>query len=308
MSQHRIGIIGGSGLYHLEGFTRQKWIKGKTPFGPPSDELLTGKLAGREVVFLPRHARGHRILPSELNHRANIWAMKKLGVAWIISVSAVGSLQKKYKPCDIVLVDQFLDRTKRDFEHTFFGRGIVAHVAFAHPICEELRQLLLQAGRDELHESQGSKAKSGRDSHSSSFRNITIHNGGTYVNMEGPAFSTRAESLTNHQLGYDVIGMTNLGEAKCAREAEIAYATMAMVTDYDCWNEDHDHVTVELIIANLMRNAETAKAVVARTVAAIPAEPGWPCHFALQNALMTDRKLWPRKTIAALKPILARYL
>jgi len=308
MSKHRIGIVGGSGLYNLEGFAHQKWVKIKTPFGPPSDELLTGTLAGREVVFLPRHARGHRILPSELNHRANLWAMKKLGVAWIISVSAVGSLQKKYKPCDIVLVDQFLDRTKRDFEHTFFGRGIVGHIAFADPVCEELRQLLLKAGRDELHESQASAAKSDGDSHSSSFRKSRIHDGGKYVNMEGPAFSTRAESLTNHKLGYDVIGMTNLGEARCAREAEIAYATMAMITDYDCWKVDEAHVTVEMIIANLMRNAAAAKAIVARAIAQIPAEPNWPCHSALKNAIMTDRKLWPKKTIAELKPILAKYL
>jgi len=308
VAKHRIGIIGGSGLYNLEGFTHQKWVKIKTPFGPPSDELLTGKLAGREVVFLPRHARGHRILPSELNHRANLWAMKKLGVAWIISVSAVGSLQKKYRPCDIVLVDQFLDRTKRDFEHTFFGRGIVGHIAFADPMCEELRRLLLKAGRDELHESQSSTPKSDGDSHSSSLRKITIHDGGTYVNIEGPAFSTRAESLTNHQLGYDVIGMTNLGEAKCAREAEIAYASMAMVTDYDCWKVNEAHVTVAMVIANLMRNAATAKAIVARTIGQIPAEPNWPCHSALKNAIMTDRKLWPRKTVAELKPILAKYL
>jgi len=287
MAEHRIGIIGGSGLYNLEGFTNQKWVKVKTPFGPPSDDLLTGTLAGREVVFLPRHARGHRLLPSELNHRANIWAMKKLGVAWIISVSAVGSLQKKYRPCDIVLVDQFLDRTKRDFEHTFFGRGIVGHIAFAHPICEELRQLLLKSA----------KAQKAR-----------VHDGGTYVNMEGPAFSTRAESMTNHKLGYDVIGMTNLGETKCAREAEIAFATMAMITDYDCWNEEHDHVTVEMVIANLHRNAATAKAVVTRTIEQIPAEPNWPCHEALKNAIMTERKLWPKQIIAELKPILAKYL
>ena len=287
MAKHRIGIIGGSGLYNVEGFTNQKWVAVKTPFGAPSDELLTGTLAAREVVFLPRHARGHRILPSELNHRANIWAMKKLDVAWIISVSAVGSLQKKYKPCDVVLVDQFLDRTKRDFEHTFFGRGIVGHIAFAHPICEELRQLLLKAARAQ-------KAR--------------VHDGGTYVNMEGPAFSTRAESMTNHKLGYDVIGMTNLGEAKCAREAEIAYASMAMITDYDCWNEDHDHVTVEMVIANLHRNAGTAKAVLTRTIEEIPIEPNWPCHSALQNAIMTDRKLWPKTTITKLKPILAKYL
>jgi 5'-methylthioadenosine phosphorylase len=287
MNQHRVGIIGGSGLYHLESFANRKWVNVKTPFGPPSDELLTGKLAGREVVFLPRHGRGHRILPSELNHRANIWAMKKLGVAWIISVSAVGSLQKKYKPCDIVLIDQFLDRTKRDFEHTFFGRGIVGHIAFAAPISEELRRLLLKSTR-------ALKAR--------------VHDGGTYVNMEGPAFSTRAESLTNHKLGYDVVGMTNLGEAKCAREAEIAYATLAMITDYDCWKVDEAPVTVEMVIANLMKNAATAKAVVARTMADIPAEPGWPCHSALKNAIMTDRKLWPEKTISELKPILAKYL
>ena len=287
MSKHRIGIIGGTGLYNIEGFTDQKWVKVKTPFGPPSDDLLTGKIAGREVVFLPRHGRGHRILSSELNHRANIWAMKKLGVDWIISVSAVGSLQEKYKPCDIVVIDQFLDRTKQSSNHTFFGRGIVAHVAFAHPICEELRQILLQTA-------SGSGA--------------TAHDGGTYVNMEGPAFSTRAESLTNHRLGYDVIGMTNLGEAKCAREAEIAYATMAMITDYDCWKVDEAHVTVDMVIANLMKNAATAKAILARAIPQIPAEPAWPCHSALQNAIMTERTLWPKPTIAALKPILAKYL
>jgi 5'-methylthioadenosine phosphorylase len=287
MSKFKIGIIGGSGLYHIEGFTEQKWVKVKTPFGAPSDELLTGKLAGREVVFLPRHGRGHRILPSELNHRANIWAMKKLGVAWIVSVSAVGSLQAKYKPCDIVLPNQFLDRTKHNFEHSFFGRGIVAHVAFADPICEELRQIILQTAR-------GLQAK--------------VHDGGTYVNMEGPAFSTRAESITNHKLGYDVIGMTNLGEAKCAREAEIAYATMAMITDYDCWKADEAHVTVEMVIANLMKNAATAKAIVAKVIPQIPAEPNWSCHDALKNAIMTDRKFWPKKTIAELKPIIAKYL
>ena len=287
MSEHRIGIIGGSGLYNIEGFTNQKWVKVKTPFGPPSDELFTGRLAGREVAFLPRHARGHRILPSELNHRANIWAMKKLGVAWIISVSAVGSLQARYKPCDIVLIDQFIDRTKRDFEHTFFGRGIVAHIAFADPIAEELRQLLLKSARAQ-------KAR--------------VHDGGTYINMEGPAFSTRAESLTNHKLGYDVIGMTNLGEAKCAREAEIAYATMAMITDYDCWKVDEAHVTVEMVIANLMRNAATAKAIVRSLIPRIPRQPNWPCHDALRNAILTERKLWPKKTVTELKPILAKYL
>ena len=306
MTKHRVGIIGGTGLYGIEGFTGQKWVKIKTPFGPPSDDLLTGRLARREVVFLPRHGRGHKILPNELNHRANIWAMKKLGVQWIISVSAVGSLQEKYKPCDIVLVDQFLDRTKQSANHTFFGRGIVAHVAFARPVCEELRQILLKAGRDELHESQTSKKLNG-DSQISSLRTITIQDGGTYVNMEGPAFSTRAESLTNHAAGYDVIGMTNLGEAKCAREAEIAYATLAMSTDYDCWKED-EHVTLEMIIANLNRNADTAKKIVARAIAKIPMEPNWPCHSALKTAILTDKKLWPKKTVAELKPILAKYI
>ena len=286
MSKHCIGIIGGTGLYNIEGFTRQKWVKVKTPFGAPSDDLLTGKIAGRDVVFLPRHGRGHRILPSELNHRANIWAMKKLGVAWILSVSAVGSLQEKCWPCDVVLVDQFLDRTKQSSAHTFFGRGIVAHVAFAHPICEELRQILLQTARD--CEAQ-------------------VHDGGIYVCMEGPAFSTRAESLTNHRAGYDVIGMTNLGEAKCAREAEIAYATLAMSTDYDSWKED-EHVSLEMIIGNLHRNADLAKKIVVRAISQIPAQPDWPCHSALQTAILTDKKLWPKKTVNELKPILAKYL
>jgi 5'-methylthioadenosine phosphorylase len=195
-------------------------------------------------------------------------------------------LQEKYKPCDIVVIDQFFDRTKQSANHTFFGRGIVAHVSFAHPICEELRQILLQTAR-------GCGA--------------TAHDGGTYVNMEGPAFSTRAESLTNHRAGYDVIGMTNLGEAKCAREAEIAYATLAMSTDYDCWKED-EHVTLEMIIANLHRNADTAKKIVAASISKIPVEPTWPCHSALKYAILTDKKFWPKKTVTALKPILAKYI
>jgi 5'-methylthioadenosine phosphorylase len=286
MSNYRIGIIGGSGLYHIEGFTHQKWVKVKTPFGRPSDEFLTGTLAGREVVFLARHGRGHRILPGELNHRANIWAMKKLDVAWIISVSAVGSLQAKHKPCDIVLPDQFVDRTKQSSAHTFFGRGIVAHIAFAEPICPELRRLLFETAR-------GLKARA--------------HNGGIYLNMEGPAFSTRAESLTHHDLGYDVVGMTNLGEAKCAREAEIAYASLAMITDYDCWKRDEAHVTVELIIANLNKNAAKAKAIIAEVLPRIPAEPTWPCHQALKDSIMTARQYWPAKTRQNLQPILQKY-
>jgi 5'-methylthioadenosine phosphorylase len=286
MSKYKIGIIGGTGLYNIEGFTNQKWVKVKTPFGNPSDDLLTGQIAGRDVVFLPRHGRGHRLLPTELNHRANIWAMKKLGVQWIISVSAVGSLQAKYKPCDIVVIDQFLDRTKQSLNHTFFGRGIVAHVAFAMPVSEELRQIIYKTAR--VHKARA-------------------HDGGTYVCMEGPAFSTRAESLANHRAGYDIIGMTNLGEAKCAREAEIAYATMAMATDYDCWKED-EHVTLDVIIANLHRNADTAKRIVAAVIPQIPAEPNWKAHSALNHAFLTDKKLWPKKTVTELKPILAKYL
>jgi 5'-methylthioadenosine phosphorylase len=286
MPGHRIGIIGGSGLYHIEGFTQQQWVKVKTPFGKPSDDLLTGCLEDREVVFLPRHGRGHRILPSELNHRANIWALKKLGVAWIISVSAVGSLQARYKPCDVVLFDQFFDRTKESTAHTFFGNGIVAHIAFADPICEELRRILLQSARA---------------------LKVRVHDGGTYVNMEGPAFSTRAESMANHDLGYDVIGMTNLGEAKCAREAEISYAAMAMVTDYDCWKTDEAHVTVDLVIANLTRNAGTAKEIIRHALPQIPDQTNWPCHCALKNALLTEKRLWPSAMKKKLKPILEKY-
>jgi 5'-methylthioadenosine phosphorylase len=213
--------------------------------------------------------------------------MKKLNVGWIISVSAVGSLQAKYKPCDIVLPDQFIDRTKRSFEHTYFGRGIVGHVAFAEPIANELRNLIYAAAKAE-------KAR--------------VHNGGVYVNMEGPAFSTRAESITNHKLGYDVIGMTNLGEAKCAREAEIAYSTMAMITDYDAWKTDEEHVTVDMVVANLRKNAEQAKAIIKRVLPQIPREPNWPCHDALRNAIMTERSAWPKTTIKQLGPILKKYL
>lgn len=281
--QRRIGIIGGSGLYEIEGVTRTKWVKVRTPFGLPSDELLIGELAGREVVFLPRHGRGHRLLPGELNHRANIWAMKQLGVAWIVSVGAVGSLQSRYKPRDIVFVDQFIDHTKKSSEHTFFGGGIVAHVSLAHPVCEELRQFLMQSAR-------ALKAR--------------VHDGGTYINMEGPAFSTRAESIVNHQAGHAVIGMTNLGEARCAREAQIAYATLAMVTDYDAWKPDEAHVTVDQVIDNLHRNAACAKAILARVIPRIPLDPSCSCHRALKMAILTDPKLWPVATKRKLRPIL----
>jgi 5'-methylthioadenosine phosphorylase len=282
-----IGIIGGSGLYEIEGFEAEKWTGLKTPFGSPSDELLIGKLDGREVVFLPRHGRGHRILPSELNHRANIWAMKQLGVSWIISASAVGSLQQEYSPCDIVLIDQFVDNTKQSAVHTFFGEGIVGHIPFAEPICEKLRQLLLDA------------------SHSVA---VKIHDRGTYVNMEGPAFSTRAESLRNQKLGFDVIGMTNLGEARCAREAEIAYATLALVTDYDCWKVEEEPVSVETVIANMTKNVTNAKEIIRNALKLIPSEPNWPSQQVLDNAIMTQRSAWPSATIDKLKPIIGRLL
>lgn len=285
MSSQVVGIIGGSGLYSIEGFSDQKWVRLRTPFGDPSDEYLTGRLAGREVVFLPRHARGHRILPSELNHRANIHGMKQLGAKWIVSVSAVGSLQARFQPCEILLPDQFVDRTKKSLEHTFFGRGIVAHVSFADPICAELRNTLAESAQ-----------RCG----------AVAHNGGTYVNMEGPAFSTRAESLANHQAGYSVIGMTNLGEAKCAREAEIAYATMAMVTDYDCWKVDEEHVTVEMIIANLNKNADTAKRILKDALPRIP-DAECKCHRALKNAIMTAREAWPEPTAKDLELLIGKY-
>ena len=283
----KIGIIGGSGLYEIEGFEAEKWTGLNTPFGSPSDELLIGKLDGREVVFLPRHGRGHRILPSELNHRANIWAMKQLGVSWIISASAVGSLQQEYSPCDIVLIDQFVDNTKQSAVHTFFGEGIVGHIPFAEPICEKLRQLLLDA------------------SHSVA---VKIHDRGTYVNMEGPAFSTRAESLRNQKLGFDLIGMTNLGEARCAREAEIAYATIALVTDYDCWKVEEEPVSVETVIANMTKNVTNAKDIIRNALKLIPSEPNWPSQQVLDNAIMTQRSAWPSATIDKLKPIIGRLL
>ncbi|MFZ2639608.1 MAG: S-methyl-5'-thioadenosine phosphorylase [Verrucomicrobiia bacterium] len=282
----RIGIIGGSGLYDIEGFTHRKAVRVKTPFGTPSDSYVTGKLAGRDVVFLPRHGRGHRILPSELNHRANIWGMKKLGVTHIISVSAVGSLQERYKPLDIVLVDQFFDRTKKSLEHTFFGRGIVAHVGFADPLCNGLRDLLAACSRE---------------------AGATVHVGGTYVNMEGPAFSTRAESNTYRKMSFDVIGMTNLGEAKCSREAEICYQTMAMVTDYDCWKEHEEAVTVEMIINNLNQNAATAKRIVQMAVDRIEAKD-CACQHALATAIITGKNFWPAKTKRELAPLLKKYV
>ena len=274
-------------MYEIEGFEAHEWVPVDTPFGSPSDEFLTGQLKDRDVVFLPRHGRGHRIMPSELNHRANIWAMKQLGVSWIISASAVGSLQPQYTPCDIVLIDQFIDNTKQSSTHTFFGGGIVGHVTFAEPVCEELRTVLLAAA-----DHAGVKA----------------HDRGTYVNMEGPAFSTRAESLRNQKLRFDVIGMTNLGEARCAREAEISYATLAMVTDYDCWKVEEEPVSVETVIACLQKNASSAKAIIQQAIPKIPSVPAWPSHRSLDNAIMTEKSAWPSDAIEKLKPIIGRFL
>jgi 5'-methylthioadenosine phosphorylase len=265
----------------------------ETPFGPPSDEFLSGSFEGRDVFFLPRHARGHRLLPSELNHRANIWGMKSLGVRFLLSVSAVGSLQEKYHPLDIVLPDQFLDRTKKALEHTFFGEGIVAHVTFGDPISSELQGLVHEAACAAMKES-------GRSS--------KVHRNGTYVNMEGPAFSTRAESNAYRQLGCDVIGMTNLAEARLSREAEIAYASMAMITDYDCWKTDEEPVTGAIVLDRLKQNAATAKEIVKRVIPKVPLDAKWPCHDVLRHSLVTDRKIWPEKTIEKLKPILLQYL
>lgn len=282
-----IGIIGGSGLYDLDGFENREESTVPTPFGPPSDALVTGTLAGRRVYFLPRHGKGHRILPTELNHRANIWALRSLNVRWVIAVTAVGSLQEKYHPRDILLPDQFFDRTSRRDQHTFFGRGIVAHVSFGDPLSDNLRAL--------LHEAIVTQGR-------------RVHNGGTYVCMDGPAFSTRAESNAHRQLGFDVIGMTNLPEAKLAREAEMALATLAMVTDYDCWKVEEEAVTAESVIDHLHANVAAAKAILAQVIPSIPTEPDWPEHSSLGNALMTDRKLWPEQTVEDLLPLLKRFL
>jgi 5'-methylthioadenosine phosphorylase len=282
-----IGIIGGSGLYQMEEVRDAIELKIDTPFGSPSDTLIGGKMSGRQVYFLPRHGRGHRILPHELNHRANIYALRSLNVRWIISVTAVGSLQEKYAPRDVLLPSQFYDRTSLRAVHTFFGEGIAAHVGFAEPISTKLRNLLVESAKS---------------------LGITVHNGGIYVNMDGPAFSTRAESELNRRNGFDVIGMTNLPEAKLAREAEIALATMAMITDYDCWKVEEEPVSAQTVLSHLIANAETAKKILLDVIPRIPKEPNWPEHFALDSALVTDRKLWPKATVEKLKPILGRFL
>lgn len=280
-----IGVIGGSGLYQLEGLGNVTEHAIDTPFGAPSDVIVGGQFAGRQVYFLPRHGRGHRILPHELPHRANLWALRSLGVRWIICVTAVGSLQERYAPEHIVLPSQFFDRTSQI--HTFFGGGIVGHVAFADPICAPLQELLFQHG---------------------TALGYTMHRGGTYVNMDGPQFSTRAESETNRRLGFDVIGMTNLAEAKLAREAEMALATMAMITDYDCWKVEEAPVTAEAVLGHLHANAAAAKRILQAVIPHVPTEPDYPEHRALDAALFTERQLWPAETVARLRPILGRFL
>ena len=282
-----IGVFGGSGLYQMEELRDATEHKIDTPFGQPSDTLVGGTLSGRQVYFLPRHGRGHRILPHEINHRANIYALRLLNVRWIISVAAVGSLQEKYAPRDVVLPSQFYDRTSNRAAHTFFGEGIAAHISFAEPISANLRNLLAESARS---------------------LGVTVHNGGTYVNMDGPAFSTRAESEFNRRNGFDVIAMTNLPEAKLAREAEIAFATMAMITDYDCWKVEEEPVSAQTVLSHLVANAETARKVIMDVIPRIPTVSNWPEHFALDTALVTDRKLWPKATVEKLKPILTRFL
>ncbi len=281
-----IGIIGGSGLYQMEGFEDVREVKVDTPFGDPSDDLVVGTLEGKSVAFLPRHARGHRIFPHELNFRANVFAMKRLGVKWILSVSAVGSLKEAYEPLHMLIPDQFIDRTLQR-RSTFFGRGLVAHVAFAHPFCPNLSKAMAAACTE---------------------AGATHHEGGAYVCIEGPQFSTRAESELYRSWGMDIIGMTNLQEARLAREAEICYSTLAMITDFDCWHPEHDSVTAEQIIANLGENAETAKAVLRAAVRRLPIARDCECESALKYALVTAPELVPEKVRRELEPIVGRYM
>ena len=281
-----LGVIGGSGLYQMAGIERGKWVPVETPFGAPSDDYFVGELEGVRVVFLPRHGRGHRLLPSELNFRANIFGMKKLGVERLIAVSAVGSLKKEIAVSDIVIPDQFIDRTTGRLS-TFFGRGLVAHVAFADPTCRDLTQLLADVGRA---------------------IEVTTHLGGTYVCIEGPQFSTRAESFLYRSWGADVIGMTNLQEAKLAREAELCFATLALVTDYDCWNTEARDVVAKDILAILSKNVATAQHLVRAAAARIPTERTCPCASALKDAIVTDRARIPAAVKQELAIIVGKYL
>lgn len=285
----KIGIIGGSSLYSIEGLEIVETKEVPTPFGEPSDEFAIGKFAGKDVVFLPRHQRSHSLLPTELNFRANIYAFKVLGVDRIISVSAVGSLKEEIKPLDILLVDQFIDRTNQGRSTTFFGDGIVAHVAFGDPVCQDLKELIYESNKD---------------------IGVKVHDSGTYVNMEGPAFSTKAESYLYKSWGADVIGMTNIQEARLSREAGICYSTIAMITDYDCWRvtPDAEEVTVEMIIENLNKNAEVAKKMLANAIKDMPVERTCKCSEALKNAIITSRDTIPQDTLDKLRPIVDGFL
>ena len=285
MSDIRIGVIGGSGLYKMEGMTVREERRIETPFGEPSDAYILGELDGRGVAFLPRHGRGHRLTPSELNFRANVWGLKSLGAEWLVSVSAVGSMRDEIQPLDLVVPDQFVDLTKRRLS-SFFGEGIVAHVGMADPVCGDLAAVIEKAARE---------------------TSATVHRGGTYVCIEGPQFSTKAESRIYRSWGVDVIGMTNMPEAKLAREAELCYATLALATDYDVWHETHEVVSVEGVVRNLMRNVETAKDVLRRVIPAIAPERGCGCPSLLKSAVITNPKAFPPATRKRLGLLLDKY-
>jgi 5'-methylthioadenosine phosphorylase len=286
MNQAEIGIIGGSGLYDLPGLEEKREVKVDTPFGEPSDAYMLGTVSGRKVAFLARHGRGHRLMPTELNFRANIYGLKKLGVHWILSASAVGSLREDHEPMDFVLPDQFLDRTRQRVS-TFFGDGVVAHVGFADPVCSRLGDAVEKAAE---------------------MIDFPIKRGGTYVCMEGPAFSTRAESNLYRSWGMDLIGMTNLQEAKLAREAEICYVTIAMVTDYDCWHEGEEDVSVEMLIGYLQKNSENAKRLISRAIGLVPASPGCSCHKSLEGAIITAPDAMSEEAKSRLDPIIGKYV
>lgn len=286
MTTARIGVIGGSGLYEMEGLRAKEEVTVDTPFGLPSDRYLIGEIGDVELVFLPRHGRGHRILPSDLNYRANIYGMKQLGVEWIISVSAVGSMREEIEPGHIVIIDQFFDRT-RERPSTFFGDGVAGHITFADPICPTLRPVLAEAA---------------------SAAGATVHDGGTYVCIEGPQFSTRAESRVFRSWGVDVIGMTNLPEARLAREAEICYATIALCTDYDCWHEGEEDVTIEVVLETVRKNVSTAHNIIKEAVSRFPLERTCPCSEALKHAIMTPADLIPPATRQSLGLLIGKYL
>ena len=290
MSKNPIGVIGGSGLYAMDGLKIIEEIKLETPFGAPSDLYILGELDQQKIIFLPRHGRGHRVSPSELNFRANIWGFKKLGVETIIAVSAVGSLKKEIEPGHMVIIDQFFDRTKGRVS-TFFTDGVVAHLTFADPLCPEIRKSLMASGKE-----------AGKEIGS------VVHEKGTYLCMEGPQFSTRAESNVYRSWGMDVIGMTNLQEAKLAREAEICYATIALSTDYDCWYEGHDDVTIDMVIATLTKNVETAKKIIRVAVQKIRDDRTCGCRTSMKHAIITDRALIPEETKKRLEVIVGKYL